>query len=233
MLARSKVLWLVISLMLLSLACSLFEGTPTPAPTTTPAPVVATATSEPVAPPATSTPKPTALPTAPATTVAKGTELQIINNSGTDIWYLFVSPSDADDWGDDQLGGDTIPAGSSYTVTSIADGVYDVQARDADDNAIQTVWGLEIAGSVTQVIEEQALMLEVYNGGYRVIAHLFVSPVESETWGDDVLQGSTISPDETFTLEGPAAGAYDMQVENEDGEIIETVYNVSIDSYYY
>ena len=86
-LARSKVLWLVISLMLLSLACSLFEGTPTPAPTDTPAPVVATATSKPEAPPATSTPKPTALPTAlpTATTVAKGTELQIINNSGTEI----------------------------------------------------------------------------------------------------------------------------------------------------
>ncbi len=229
--ARSRVFWLVICLVLLSLSCSLIESTPTPSPTNTPAPIVATATSKPEAPPATSTPKPTALPT--ATPVAKGTELQIVNDSGTDIWYLFVSPSDAEDWGDDRLGGDTIPAGSSYTLTGIDDGVYDVQARDADDNPIQTIWGLEIVGSVTQVIEEQALMLEVYNGGERVIAHLFVSSVESETWGDDVLEGGTIGPDETFTLEGLAAGAYDMQVENEDGEIIETVYNVSMDGYYY
>ncbi len=230
MLARPKALWLVISLMLLSLACSLFGGKPTPEPTNTPAPVVATATSKPEAPPATSTPKPTELPTA---TAAKGTELQVINSSGTDIWYLFVSPSDANEWGDDQLGGDTIPAGGSYTVTDLEDGVYDVQVRDADDNAIQTIWELEIVGSVTQVIEKQALVLEIYNGSEKVITRLFVSSVESDTWGNDVLGGSTIGPDETFSLEGLEAGAYDIQAKNADDEIIETVYNVSMDGYYY
>lgn len=233
MTARSRTLWLLILLTLFSLACSLAEKAPTA--TDTPAPPPPTATSEPEALPATSTPRPTSAPTAlpTATTVAKGTELQIINGSDTDIWYLFLSPSDAEDWGDDQLGGDTIPAGSSYTLPDITDGVYDLQARDADDNPIQTIWGLELSGSVTQLIERQASMLQVYNNSGAPIAQLFVSPVESDSWGDDLLGGSTIAVDGTFELEALAAGVYDMQVKDADGEIVESIYDVSVDTGYY
>ncbi|MHB1317644.1 MAG: hypothetical protein ACYCYF_03395 [Anaerolineae bacterium] len=231
--ARSKTLCLLIVLTLLSLGCALIEGTPTP--TDTPPAPPPTATDQPEAPSATSTARPTARPTAlpTATTVPKGTELTIINDAGVDIWYLFVSPSDAEDWGDDRLGGDTIPAGDTYTLTGISDGVYDVQARDADDNPIQTIWSLTISGSTTQVIEEQALMLEVYNNSDAPIAELFVSPTDSDSWGEDQLGASIIAMEDTYTLDGLAPGTYDMQAEDASGNIIETIYSVSLDSYYY
>jgi hypothetical protein len=222
-------------LVLLSLACSLAEKEPTP--TDTPVPLSPTETSTPKPLPPTSTPEPalteepTALPT--ATIVAKGTELQIINNSDRDIWYLYVSPTNSDEWGDDQLGEEVIPAGGSYTLTGLTDGTYDVQAQDADETPIQTVWGLEIVGSVAQVIEEQPVTLELYNSSDTTIYYLRISPVENDTWGEDVLEDDVIASEGTYTVEGLPTGAYDIQAEDADEEIIETLYNVTLDGYYY
>ena len=39
------------------------------------------------------------------------------NRSDVDIAYVYVSPTAADDWGDDILGTDTLPSGDSIDVT--------------------------------------------------------------------------------------------------------------------
>ncbi len=96
------ILLLVTLLLSVSLACNLFRGTPTPAPTTvapTEAPtkpqptatVEPTATTEPTATPRpTATPKPTAT-SKPTEVPAEGFELEIINESGRGIWYVYIS----------------------------------------------------------------------------------------------------------------------------------------------
>ena len=38
------------------------------------------------------------------------------NNSSVDISYVYVSPADVQDWGDDVMGSDVLPAGSSVDI---------------------------------------------------------------------------------------------------------------------
>jgi hypothetical protein len=44
-------------------------------------------------------------------------DFELNNNSSVDIAYVYVSPSAADDWGDDIMGTDVLPAGQSVNVT--------------------------------------------------------------------------------------------------------------------
>jgi hypothetical protein len=53
------------------------------------------------------------------------------NNSSVDISYVYVSPADAQQWGDDVMGSDVLPAGQSVDISfGKFDGVscaYDVK----------------------------------------------------------------------------------------------------------
>jgi len=55
--------------------------------------------------------------------------LQVVNTSGQTIYYFYISPDASSNWGNDQLGSNTIPSGSTFTFTDIAPGTYDLQAR--------------------------------------------------------------------------------------------------------
>ncbi len=216
-------------LMILSLACSLAQGTPAPTETVAPPPPTQTPTPVVADTPPTSTPRPTERPT--ETLAPKGSGLQIINATDRDIWYLFLSPTDATEWGEDQLGSEIIYAGETFTLSELPDGVYDLQVRDSNDAIIQTVWGLEIAGATTQVISVQAA-LEIANFSATPIAHLYVSPSDSDTWGEDWLGGETIPINGTFILEDMEAGFFDLKVEDAEQQVIEAIYYVPLDGGY-
>ena len=62
---------------------------------------------------------PTMMPTntpkaAPPTEVPEGASIEITNESGIDIWYVYLSPAKADDWGEDWLGDVIIRDGETY-----------------------------------------------------------------------------------------------------------------------
>jgi hypothetical protein len=78
--------------------------------------------------------------------------LTVVNNSGQAIWYLYISPTTNSSWGDDQLGVNTIPAGSSYTFTGLTPGSYDLKAEDSAHNALKTWMGVSLTGSTTWTI---------------------------------------------------------------------------------
>lgn len=58
--------------------------------------------------------------------------LRIQNNSRYDIYRLYVSSSDEDRWGPDQLRDDVLETGSAYTLTNIRPGEYDIKFVDED-----------------------------------------------------------------------------------------------------
>lgn len=58
--------------------------------------------------------------------------LRITNNSGQSVNALYVSPITSTTWGANQLGGSTIPTGTSFTLTNIPTGAYDVMLVMAD-----------------------------------------------------------------------------------------------------
>jgi len=105
-----------------------------------------------------SAPQPTTVPptTAPTTasptsvpTVVSTVTLEIINDSGTDIWYVYLSPSTSDQWGNDRLGDDFIADGDSFTLTDIPFGTYDVRAETSDHVEIAIWFNQPLDGPMT------------------------------------------------------------------------------------
>jgi hypothetical protein len=58
--------------------------------------------------------------------------LTLSNTSGYAIENLYLSPSDSNDWGTDQLGDNTIEDGRRFILTSIRPGEYDIKFVDED-----------------------------------------------------------------------------------------------------
>jgi len=65
-------------------------------------------------------------------------DFELINNTGTDIHEVYVSPSNNTDWGRDILGRDILPDGESVTITfarfSQGDCLYDIKVVTDEGN---------------------------------------------------------------------------------------------------
>ncbi len=68
------------------------------------------------------------------------------NNSGQTIWYAYVSPSTDPNWGDDDLGSATVPAGGTFVFTVPA-GTYDLKAEGSGHTVIATQMGVNVSGN--------------------------------------------------------------------------------------
>lgn len=60
---------------------------------------------------------------------ASAANLRVVNNGGTTVYYLYVSPCSVSTWGVDQLGSNVIRSGGAYTLTNIPAGCYDLRAE--------------------------------------------------------------------------------------------------------
>ena len=75
--------------------------------------------------------------------------IDVVNQTSTDICYIFFSPTDAHNWGFDELDIDqTIAPGESATI-DVASGTYDALIRDCDRNALYEEYNLDFAGGGT------------------------------------------------------------------------------------
>jgi hypothetical protein len=72
--------------------------------------------------------------------------LKVINESSLQLCRLYIAPNNSNDWGQDQLGGDVINAGSTYTITDIPFGTYKLKVTDCDDNSLAERTGVTIDG---------------------------------------------------------------------------------------
>lgn len=68
-------------------------------------------------------------------------DFTVVNSTGVEINALYVSPHDADDWEEDILGQDTLPAGQSLEIKFNREekaAQWDLRVEDKEGNAI--VW---------------------------------------------------------------------------------------------
>ena len=62
--------------------------------------------------------------------------LTVINDSSTEVCYIFISASNGDDWGDDWMGDmESLPPGG-FRAFYVKAGTYDLQAADCDENSL-------------------------------------------------------------------------------------------------
>jgi len=71
-----------------------------------------------------------------------------------DVCYVFISPANSEEWGDDWLGVDEIiPPGDSRTFTMPA-GLYDLMALDCEDNLLAEEYDASLSGTMDWMIEK-------------------------------------------------------------------------------
>ncbi len=217
--------WIIVGavsmLALSALACGVG---PQPTATPLPTPVPPTATPVPPTPvPPTEVPagKPTAQPGGGTGSVGA---LDIVNETDLTICYVYISPTDAAEWGDDRLGADNvIGAYETFTITDIPVGMYDLRADDCDNNTLVQQFGVEMTtAGVTWTISPNTVALTVINNSSYEVCYLYVSPSTSDEWGPDQLgESQTIPSGTTFTLEGIEPGLYDLRAETCGGDFVE------------
>jgi uncharacterized protein YgiM (DUF1202 family) len=114
-------------------------ASPTPTATTSSATLTPTAT-------ATATMPPT--PTATQPPIVLSVILNVQNNSGIEICFLFIDLS-SDPWTNDRLGPtETILPGGQVSL-SFPTGQYDFMARDCNDNLIDDLFNVQVGGGFT------------------------------------------------------------------------------------
>ncbi len=156
--------------------------------------------------------------------------LTVVNNTGTEIWYVYISPSTSDSWGDDWLGNATIPPGDSY-VFQLSAGTYDLKAEDKDHNVMATRFGEQISGDTEWELYIEgggSASLTLVNNSGQDICYVYISPSTESTWGDDWLGASEIiasGDSRTFYLE---PGTYDMKAEDCNREEIDSLFQQNI-----
>ena len=64
----------------------------------------------------------------------------VVNKTGIEIYALYVTPNNSDDWGDDILGADTLPNNNELDIVfnrKEKATYWDIRIEDADGNYIE------------------------------------------------------------------------------------------------
>jgi len=154
--------------------------------------------------------------------------ITLYNYTDRSIWYVYISPSTSDTWGEDWLVDDVVPIDASYTF-QLAEGTYDLKAEDDEHNVVATRFDEYISGDQewTLYLEDQATLTLINNSG-ETVCYVYISASGEATWGNDWL-----GTEETIASGGRRAfqvaiGSYDLLAENCDHDTLEEKYDVNI-----
>ncbi|HET91168.1 MAG TPA: hypothetical protein ENN99_10590 [Chloroflexi bacterium] len=215
----SGILLAITILALVTLACG-GSDTATPAAQTAAVPPTTMPTNTPRAP--TQAPEPQ-----PAEEMLEGATIEITNQSGIEIWYIQISPSKSEQWGDDWLGENVIANGQTHVIAGIPEGQYDVRALDREENPIEIWWNVDLEGEMTWTITGLA-SLEIINSTADTIAYLYISPTDADSWGDDWLGEDVIGAGGSYVVADIPPGTYDVKAADMEDLSIEVIYNVEM-----
>jgi hypothetical protein len=168
---------------------------------------------------------------------AAGT-IEIVNDTGGyDIWYIYISSSTSDSWGDDWLGSDILNDGD-YVIYDVYDGIYDIKLVDEDDDEYIR-YGVEVYGDYEWWVTLDDLgsldygsydyyendtsygdaPITIFNdtGGYDIY-YIYCNPSSYSEWGDDRLGSEILDSGYEFTFWVEGGDYYDIQCQDEDGD---------------
>ena len=173
-----------------------------------------------------------------ANTLAFNGYVEVTNDTGYTIYYLYVSNTSSGDWEEDVLGSDILSDGETIRVdVKRADSEYfDIRAVDSDDDSY-TLWNVDISTrDVTFTLGDLDGSAASFDGyvevanetGYN-IHYLYVSNSDSSNWDDDVLGKGILYDDQTFRVDVTDAASeyFDIRAVDEDGDSY-TLWNVDI-----
>jgi len=185
----------------------------TPSPSSTRPPTAPTATSTRPAPTATQPPPPT------ATQGPVAAKIELINNSGEEVYYVhFASPFH--NFSDDQLGSETIYPGNNY-IFNVYAGTYRLQALAADGFVLDDRSGVNVRDHYDWVVpasrqfSPEPVNLAVYNYCGEDIGRLYIfQPSDPGKGPNQIGQSIAYGESEVFVLH---PGWWAITAENASG----------------
>lgn len=163
--------------------------------------------------------------------------LEITNDTGSyEFYYVKISLSSTDSWGDDRLGSsETISPGETRSFR-LNNGTYDVMIEDEDGDEY-IFWNVNISGTVDMYVDLGNLGEQNWGSGSSsyptsggsapitidnelgswTIWYVYGDPSDSP-WGEDRLGSELLDPGESFTFYVPAGDYYDFKCVDEDDD---------------
>jgi len=176
----------------------------------------------------------------------------IVNNTGYTIYYLYLSSTASDSWGNDMLGSEVLRSGYQISVNlPYALNVvnrYDIKAVDSDGDSYFK-WNVSVSAnsrieftmadyssssssstSTPTPVQSLPSITIVNNTGYT-IWYIYLSSTASSSWGNDMLGSSVLMNGNSYTVNLPyalnAVNRYDIKVVDSDGDSY-TKWNVTV-----
>ncbi len=164
---------------------------------------------------------------------ASADSIVVINKTGYDLYYLQVSPSDSDEWGEDVLGDDVLLDGGNIKLDIDGYDVceLDIMAVDEEDDAY-IIWSFDSCSGSKVVFTMDDLYIDDPEGGVQDftiqndtgfdIYYIYVSPDYADDWEEDVLgEGEILSAGDSYFISFTGYGDYcsfDVRLVDEDGD---------------
>lgn len=170
------------------------------------------------------------------------TQIQVENLTGSTIYFLFVSSSEADTWGEDLLGRNVFANGEVFeAVVRGRSESFDVRAVDANENEY-IIWGWSPYLRESRIIVSPAALvggrdalgretdaavswISIVNDTNYLVEQVLVLPAEESDWrrGEQMLpSGRVIHPRENYRLEVDVHAygtyVYNIMLVDEDGD---------------
>lgn len=170
---------------------------------------------------------------------------KVINNTGVDIYSLFITPSIQEDWSENILDNVVLTNNTYVDVDFIftADAlVWDIQIMDKDNNPIE-LYGLDFTNcstdggtivltydSKTGIGEAEAfsairLPVTVTNQTGVDIVNLFMTPANQDNWGNNLIEGilkDTLIVNYVLVIDH-ATLVWDLKVSDSEGNEVEFI----------
>lgn len=169
--------------------------------------------------------------------------IEITNQTGYDIYYLYISHESSDDWEEDVLGDDVLTDGESVKV-EIEDydtSIFDIRLEDEDGDTY-TKWDVDIETTdlvitLEDLDESESTgdfegYVDITNNTGEDIYYIYVSHESSDDWEEDVLGDDVLSNGESVrvNIEGYDTPVFDIRLESEDGNTY-TKWDVDVEQY--
>ncbi len=163
----------------------------------------------------------------------------LVNESNLTICQVYISPTTANSWGEDRLGGSgIIRSGDSFDF-DFAPGSYDVLMLDCAGETLQDIRSLEFAEQTVGRFDGASLelavgdltgpvALTVQNASTESICYVFISPSTAGNWGEDQLGSREIigaGDERTWELE---AANYDVLLQDCSGATLDDLRGIQL-----
>lgn len=136
--------------------------------------------------------------------------LVIDNDSGYELYEVYVTPVDVFEWGPDQLDGDILRPGESltlelgcdyYDALVVDDLGHECEILDIDvcDESVTLRITDDLLTDCTGIIHDSGF--RVQNESSVIIEQIYVAQIDSSSWGPDLLGGEILFPGEGLTIE--------------------------------